>query len=323
MRAVRRGRRRLPHHRASRSVDLAGLVQVGRSGAPRAVPRAAARGDLVHRRQEALRRRRLRPGRLAGVPAFASRAARARPFLPRSTREARLAYMDESASTTSCCTATSSGSTATCSSTTCDPELATECVRAYNDWLAEFCSADPRRLIPMMMLPFWDIDESVAEMKRAYELGHKGVLFAARYDKVGLPRLVDDYWEPLLGQAQEMGLSHELPRRVPVLPRRPEGRRRPVQEARLHPGELAGAAGQRPEHRRGRAERGLPPLPGPEVRVGRERCRLAALPGREHGLAVAQRGRPQGLPRAAAAERVRAAPDLRHVLVRAGSRCAR
>lgn len=29
-------------------------------------------------------------------------------------------------------------------------ELATECVRAYNDWLVEFCSADSRRLIPMM-----------------------------------------------------------------------------------------------------------------------------------------------------------------------------
>ncbi|NKY53086.1 amidohydrolase family protein [Nocardia vermiculata] len=86
-------------------------------------------------------------------------------------------------------------------------ELATECVRAYNDWLVEWCSADSRRLVPMMMLPFWDIDESVVEMKRAYEMGHKGVLFAARYDKVGLPRLVDDYWEPLLGQAQDMRLS--------------------------------------------------------------------------------------------------------------------
>jgi predicted TIM-barrel fold metal-dependent hydrolase len=86
-------------------------------------------------------------------------------------------------------------------------ELATECVRAYNDWLTEFCSADARRLIPMTMLPFWDIDASVAEMQRAHEMGHKGVLFAARYDKIGLPRLVDDYWEPLLGQAQEMGLS--------------------------------------------------------------------------------------------------------------------
>jgi predicted TIM-barrel fold metal-dependent hydrolase len=87
------------------------------------------------------------------------------------------------------------------------PELATDCVRAYNDWIVEWCSADSRRLVPMMMLPFWDIDESVAEMRRAHEMGHKGVLFAARYDKVGLPRLVDDHWEPLLGQAQEMALS--------------------------------------------------------------------------------------------------------------------
>jgi uncharacterized protein len=90
------------------------------------------------------------------------------------------------------------------------PELATQCVQAYNDWLVEWCSEDSHRLIPMMMLPFWDIDEAVAEMKRAYDLGHKGVVFAARYDKVGLPRLVDDYWEPLLRGAQEMGLSMNL-----------------------------------------------------------------------------------------------------------------
>jgi predicted TIM-barrel fold metal-dependent hydrolase len=88
-----------------------------------------------------------------------------------------------------------------------DPKLATECVMAYNNWLSEFASADSRRLIPMMMLPFWDIDASMKEMKRAYGMGHKGILFAARYDKVGLPRLMDDHWEPLLSQAQEMGLS--------------------------------------------------------------------------------------------------------------------
>jgi uncharacterized protein len=88
-----------------------------------------------------------------------------------------------------------------------DHSLATECVRAYNDWLTEFCSTDPRRLIAMTMLPFWDIDASVAEMVRAADMGHKGVLFAAQYEKVGLPPLMDDHWEPLLAQAQEMGLS--------------------------------------------------------------------------------------------------------------------
>lgn len=86
-------------------------------------------------------------------------------------------------------------------------ELATECIRAYNDWLTEFCSADPTRLVAMMMLPFWDIEASVAEMQRCWDMGHKGILFAAQYHKVGLPRLIDDHWEPLLAQAQEMDLS--------------------------------------------------------------------------------------------------------------------
>ena len=88
-----------------------------------------------------------------------------------------------------------------------DAEFQFACVQAYNDWLSEFCSTDATRLIPMTMLPFWDIDASVAEMRRCHEMGHKGVLFAARYDKIGLPRLVDDHWEPLLGLAQEMGLT--------------------------------------------------------------------------------------------------------------------
>ena len=98
------------------------------------------------------------------------------------------------------------------------PELATECVQAYNDWLVEWCSADSRRLIPMMMLPFWDIDASVAEMKRAHELGHKGVLFAARYDKVGP---APPGRRPLGAAARPGpgdGPEHELPRRVPDVP---------------------------------------------------------------------------------------------------------
>lgn len=45
-----------------------------------------------------------------------------------------------------------------------DRELANECVRAYNDFLIEWCSADPKRLVPLMMLPFWDVEASAAEI---------------------------------------------------------------------------------------------------------------------------------------------------------------
>jgi hypothetical protein len=45
-------------------------------------------------------------------------------------------------------------------------------------------------------------------MKRAYEMGHKGVLFAARYDKVGMPRLVDDYWRPPRRDRRQGAAAH-------------------------------------------------------------------------------------------------------------------
>jgi predicted TIM-barrel fold metal-dependent hydrolase len=128
-------------------------------------------------------------------------------FLPAVDAKARLAYMDEVGVHYQVLYPNILGFHSHVFLNKMPHELATLCVQAYNDWLAEWCSADSRRLIPMMMMPFWDMDASVAEMRRAHELGHKGVLFAARYDKVGLPRLIDDYWEPLLGQAQEMALS--------------------------------------------------------------------------------------------------------------------
>lgn len=85
-------------------------------------------------------------------------------------------------------------------------ELATECVIAYNDWLVEFCSADPKRLIPLMMLPFWDVEASVKEMHRAAPLGHRGIIFTADFEKIGLPALPNDHWAPILSTAQEMKL---------------------------------------------------------------------------------------------------------------------
>lgn len=88
-----------------------------------------------------------------------------------------------------------------------DPALALECVRAYNDFLAEFASADPNRLIPIMMLPVWDPQACVVEMKRARELGHRGILFAALFERIGLPGITDPIWEPVLSAAQDFDLS--------------------------------------------------------------------------------------------------------------------
>lgn len=81
------------------------------------------------------------------------------------------------------------------------------CVQAYNDFITEFSSADPDRLIPITMVPFWDIDAAVAEMERCKSMGHRGILFANKYEQIGLPGFTDPHWDKIYGAAQEMDLS--------------------------------------------------------------------------------------------------------------------
>lgn len=88
-----------------------------------------------------------------------------------------------------------------------EPEMGFECVRAYNDFLIDFASADPKRLIPIMMLPFWDAEESVRELERSLARGHKGVLFSAHFDRLGLPDIRAEHWHPVLDAAQANELS--------------------------------------------------------------------------------------------------------------------
>jgi hypothetical protein len=47
-----------------------------------------------------------------------------------------------------------------------DDELKIVCVRAYNDFLRDWASADHRRLITIMTTPFWDVAEAVREVER-------------------------------------------------------------------------------------------------------------------------------------------------------------
>lgn len=86
------------------------------------------------------------------------------------------------------------------------PELALLCTQVYNDFLLEWASADLDRLVPIAMLPYWDRDACIAEMTRCAEAGHRGVLFANKFERVGLPSFADPYWDPVYAAAQEMGL---------------------------------------------------------------------------------------------------------------------
>jgi predicted TIM-barrel fold metal-dependent hydrolase len=88
-----------------------------------------------------------------------------------------------------------------------DPQLRLECVRAYNDHLVEFASADPKRFVLLAALPFWDVEESVKEIHRCAANGHHGLLFIAKPHKMGLPRLIDPHWAPIFEAVQELKWS--------------------------------------------------------------------------------------------------------------------
>ena len=87
-----------------------------------------------------------------------------------------------------------------------DPGLQLACVRAYNDWLTEWCSADPHRLLAVTATPFWDVAAAVAEVERCAELGHRGVLFTGEPQRYDLPFLGDHHWDPLWAAAQSAAL---------------------------------------------------------------------------------------------------------------------
>lgn len=85
-----------------------------------------------------------------------------------------------------------------------DPELMLTCVKIYNDWQSEWASADSRRLLPITSLPFWDVNESVKEVRRCAAMGHRGILFTGEPQYYEMPLLGDQHWNPLWEVACEL-----------------------------------------------------------------------------------------------------------------------
>lgn len=86
-----------------------------------------------------------------------------------------------------------------------DPALAVASCRVYNDWIAEFCSADRRRLFGVAALPLQDPAAAVAEARRAVrELGLRGVFCRPNPLNETLRQLHDDAFEPVWAALAEL-----------------------------------------------------------------------------------------------------------------------
>ena len=87
-----------------------------------------------------------------------------------------------------------------------DRTLAKLCVEAYNDWMVEeWCGPSDGRLLPLCLIPLWDIDLAVAEVMRNAARGVRAVAFSELPTFLGLPSIYSGYWDPLFRVCQESG----------------------------------------------------------------------------------------------------------------------
>ena len=85
-----------------------------------------------------------------------------------------------------------------------DVKVAAANCRAYNNWVFDFCSEAPTRLIPVAHIPMGDVDEAIKEMKRTAALGAKAVMLGSDCEP-GRP-YGHPYFDPLWAEAQDLDI---------------------------------------------------------------------------------------------------------------------
>jgi predicted TIM-barrel fold metal-dependent hydrolase len=84
-----------------------------------------------------------------------------------------------------------------------DKALASECIKAYNDFLIEeWYAVAPTRYIPMMLVPVWDADECITEIERNAAREFRAIAFPDNPALIGLPSWHTDHWDGVLSAAE-------------------------------------------------------------------------------------------------------------------------
>ncbi len=89
-----------------------------------------------------------------------------------------------------------------------DKELGLACVRAYNDWMAdEWCGDSNGRLVPLGIIPLWDVPLAVEEVRRNADRGFPAVCFSELPYHLGLPTIHSGHWDPFFAACAETGTA--------------------------------------------------------------------------------------------------------------------
>ncbi len=89
-----------------------------------------------------------------------------------------------------------------------DAELRYSCFRAFNGWATEYCSYDPKRLVPLGLITLEDIPLAVDELQRIAKQGMRGAMIWAEPPD-DRPYSHPDY-EPFWAAAQDLNMPLSL-----------------------------------------------------------------------------------------------------------------
>jgi uncharacterized protein len=87
-----------------------------------------------------------------------------------------------------------------------DPDVAYALARAYNDWVADFCKAEPRRLFAAAMLPLQNMDFALEELRRVAAIS----CFRAAFLR---PMFIEGryfthpFYDPLWAELERLGVT--------------------------------------------------------------------------------------------------------------------
>lgn len=76
----------------------------------------------------------------------------------------------------------------------------------FNDASAEMQAATDNRLFGMVILPWWDLEASIAEVRRCHAMGMRGVNCGTGPHLIGLPDLGQPHWDPLWDTCAELSM---------------------------------------------------------------------------------------------------------------------
>ena len=88
-------------------------------------------------------------------------------------------------------------------------DLARDCCRIYNSWIAEYCAHAPKRLFPTAMVHMEDVGWACEELERVAKLGHKSVLINTD-TRPEWPYYRDPIYDPFWARAEEMSVPVTL-----------------------------------------------------------------------------------------------------------------